>query len=401
MTASFRPNSIEFQKTIDKDVRSTNGIYFTPKKVRDILYTELDKLNIINPQRILEPSFGSGEFIFDLIEKYSSSNIVGVEKNSGLFDNVSSQTSKCILKCMDFLDYSSKQKHDLIIGNPPYFVLKNPSKDIKQKFSKQCNSGRLNMCILFLYKCLEYHLQDDGFLAFILPTSLYNSLYYQSMRNYIYKYTTIHYLSNLDKPGFYDTNQNTMLMILQKKKLNDHFIYKSLNNSIFISPYYKDLTELTQNNVNMNSLHMGTKIGNIVWNQIKTKLTDDDSQTLLIYPSNIKNCKFQLNTSNKNTSKKQYVSKDKIDKETINGPVILITRGYGNSVCFDSVLIHHQNFFAENHIVVIYPKNKDGTKYFPQILNSLQSEKTKRFIHLFLGNGSLSVKDLEYTIPIF
>jgi hypothetical protein len=79
----------------------------------------------------------------------------------------------------------------------------------------------------------------------------------------------------------------------------------------------------------------------------------------------------------------------------------LITRGYGNSVCFDSVLIHHQNFFAENHIVVIYPKNKDGTKYFPQILNSLQSEKTKRFIHLFLGNGSLSVKDLEYTIPIF
>lgn len=361
MANSFRSNSVEFNKSMDKDIRSKNGIYFTPKPVRDLLYTELNKRCTNHPMKILEPAFGSGEFLFDLIEKYPSSHITGVEKHTELFTNVVSwvtpeSKTKCTLRCMDFLDFSSSDKYDLIVGNPPYFVIKSPKHDIKS-YAKQCSHGRLNIYVLFLYKCLEYHLEDCGFLAFILPTSLYNSGYYQSMRDYIFKYTTIHFLSDLQKPGFHDTNQSTMVMILQKSKTHNDFIYKSLSNEVFISPYYEKLQELTnQQCCTLHSLGLGAKIGNVVWNQIKDKLTDDQSQTLLIYPCNIKNSEFKLFHSgeNKNVLKKQYIITKLLNKDTLSGPVILLTRGYGNKVCFDSVLIENNNFYAENHIIVIY-----------------------------------------------
>jgi len=258
-------------------------------------------------------------------------------------------------------------------------------------------TGRPNIYILFLYKCLEEHLKDDGFLAFIIPTSLYNCSYYQPMRNYIEKRTTICHLENLNKPGFYETGQETMLIILQKRKTGSgNYIFKPKRGEVFISPFYKELYDITSDTVTLSDIGLGVKTGNIVWNQIKDNLADEG--TLLIYSSNINKSELTLNNLGGKV-KKQYVKNS--TKPTLNGPVILVERGYGNSYSFNSVLVTLNDFYAENHINVIYPKTPDAVRNLERVVASFQDERSQTFIKWFIGNGSMSATDLETLMPIF
>jgi hypothetical protein len=379
---AFRENSENFNNSLTKEERLEQGIFFTPKKARDILFEKMSHL-YKKPKTILEPSFGSGEFILDARRVYPKAKIIGVEKNEALFKSVKCPNSTLI--CADFLTWTGKA--DLIIGNPPYFVCK-----------KTKGAGRPNMYILFLYKCLEEHLEKDGFLAFIIPTSLYNCSYYQPMRDYIKANTTIHYLETLDKPGFYETGQETMLIILQNKKINDDYLYVTTTGRTFISPFYKELYEITKDSKTLMDLGLGVKTGNVVWNQVKGNLATEG--TLLIYSSNINNCELTLNNLG-GTIKKQYVKG--LTKPTLNGPVILVERGYGNSYSFNFVLVDIllKDFYAENHINVIYPKTPEAIINLEKVATSFKDGKTKEFIKLFIGNGTVSAKDLETIVPIF
>jgi adenine-specific DNA-methyltransferase len=391
-TEEFRQISKKFNSSLTKEERQQQGIFFTPKKPRSLLFTKLKEFGV-TPRKILEPSFGSGEFIFDITLHYPNAEIFGVEKNEELFNSVKCPTAN--LTCGDFLEW--KGMVDLIIANPPYFVIKTDKMTAKQKKEfalKNSITGRPNMYIIFLYKCLTEHLEENGTLAFIIPTSLYNCSYYQPIRNYIQQYTTIKYVETLNKPGFYETGQDTMLIILQKNKTNDDYIFRSKSGNIYISPYYKELYDITQHTQTLGELGLGAKTGNITWNQYKENLADDG--TLLIYSSNIHNSTLELN--NLGANKKQYIN---IDKPTLNGPLILVERGYGNSLSFNSVLVELMDFYAENHINVIYPKVPGAVESLSRVLKSFQDERTKQFLKWFIGNGSISATDLETIIPIF
>jgi adenine-specific DNA-methyltransferase len=260
-------------------------------------------------------------------------------------------------------------------------------------------TGRPNIYVLFLYKCLTEHLEQDGVLAFIIPTSLYNCSYYQPIRNYIQRNTTILYLETLDTPGFYETGQDTMLMILQKQKRNEDYIFQARSGTIYISPHYKELAALTATAKTLQELGLGAKTGNVVWNQVKEKLTESGG-TLLIYSSNINHSELTLNNL-LGAAKKQYI-KD-CERPTLSGPLILVERGYGNTFRFNSVLVPAtlKDFYAENHLNVIYPKTEEGVQMLEQVQRSFQDERTKQFVAMFLGNGSMSSTDLETILPIF
>jgi hypothetical protein len=374
-TMEFREASFRFHLSMDKKERAEQGIFFTPKKARDILFQKLKEFKV-EPNVILEPSFGTGEFIEDAVFHYPKAKILGVEKNPDLFQSL----DRPGLVCGDFLEWSGKA--DLIIGNPPYFVMKSKSKH-------PAMTGRPNIYILFLYKCLTEHLTMGGTLAFILPTSLYNSSYYQPMRDYIYTHTTVLHLETLKKPGFHDTSQETMLLILKLDKGNNkkYFLdYKGL----FLTPYAKELRNLVKGTKTIQELGMGVKTGNIVWNQHKEKLSD--TGTLLIYSSNIE--EGELVFPLLKHPKKQYIQ---IDKPTLTGPNLLVERGYGNGYIFQYVKVN-QECYAENHVNVIYPKTEDNLDL---VIQSFQNEKTSLFLKYFIGNGSLSATELETLFPIF
>jgi hypothetical protein len=386
----FRDNSKKFNDSLTREQRSKQGIFFTPKKARDTLFAALEALNL-SPKKILEPSFGTGEFILDAKKKYPSAEIIGVEKNPELFKSFVSSDTDGTYHCCDFLSW--KGEADLIIGNPPYFVMEKTTKAQTAK----AMTGRPNIYIMFLYKCLEEHMSDGAHLAFIIPTSLYNCVYYQPMRDYIHKPTTIVHLENLVKPGFFETGQDTMLIVLEKKKRNDNYFYQAMNGKLYISPFYTELKNTTEGATTMDKLGLATKTGNVVWNQVKDKLSDTPG-TLLVYSSNINNCELKIGNLN-GKERKQYV-KD-LDKPLLSGPVILVERGYGNSFSFNFALTTLKYFYAENHINVIYAKDEKDVSNLQRIVRSFQLEKTKNFVKWFVGNGSISGKDLETMFPIF
>jgi tRNA1(Val) A37 N6-methylase TrmN6 len=408
----FSNLSISFNKKLSKEERQSNGIFFTPLQARRIISRRLNTLfNSDDNINILEPSFGSGEFIFDMISQFPKSNIFGVEKHKDMYKAVLKEinnlpnTDNFNLTNIDFLKWNNTTKMNLIIGNPPYFVVKDKNPN--------CMTGRGNIFILFLYKCLIEHLEKDGILAFVLPTSLYNCTYYEPCRKYIKENCKILFLKNISV-SYYDTNQDTMIIIIQNTKSTSHKYIVELNNNIYFSPYYKELKELLINTKTLKELNCTVKTGEIVWNENKEKLTDDPNKAILVvYTTNIVNNELIFNTGpgTRNTGseirvnlkgeKKQYIKETK--KTPIKGPAILISRGYGNKYKLSFAAVDENiTFFGENHINVIYPSGSGDNSSIIQIIKkSLESEKTNKFIKYFIGNGALSKTEIENILPIF
>jgi len=374
----FRETSKTFNQTLAKETRQTHGIFFTPKSARDRVFQLLDTHNV-RPKTILEPSFGSGEFLDDVFAKYPDADIYGVELNREMYE---SYPIKVNMENMSFLDYSAPPV-DLILGNPPYFSVKdkNPA----------CMTGKGNIYILFLYKCLTQHLKKDGVLAFVLPTSLYNSSYYEPCRQYIAETTTILAVEDLDVK-YYDTTQKTMILVLKNKPTSRKpYIFKQS----YITPYYKELKELTKKSTTLQELGYKIKTGEVVWNQNKHKLADEGD--LLIYTTNLVHNELVLGNLKEN--KKQYIQG--FERPITKGPAILVSRGYGNSYRFNYVLVDKLEFYGENHINVIYPVTDEAVKNIHQIVHSFEDPRTAKFIQYFVGNGALSKTELETVLPIY
>ena len=377
----FRDVSQGFHKSLSKTVRQSNGIFFTPKIARDRVFALLDAHGI-SPRSILEPSFGSGEFLYDLYTKYPTATVHGVELNAEMFASVPSSPT---LVHMNFLEYTSSPV-DLIVGNPPYFTVKDKDPN--------CMTGRGNIYIQFLYKCLTQHLATNGILAFVLPTSLYNSSYYEPCRRYIAETTTILAVETLSVK-YYETTQQTMILLLQKKvsKRKPYIFERGTN--VYITPYSKELKALVKGSSTLRELGYTIKTGEVVWNQEKDKLSD--SGTLLIYTTNIVDNALVLH--NLGPLKQQYITGFK--KEPTKGPALLVSRGYGNSYRFSHALIREGEFYGENHINVISPTTPSAHALIDRIADSFKNKKTLQFITYFVGNGALSKTELETILPIF
>jgi hypothetical protein len=151
------------------------GQFFTKEsiieKLLDILFEYKHYKNNIE---ILEPSFGTGNFI-KVLNKRGFYNIDGCEVDETLAD-----------KAEDFFDYPIEKKFDLIIGNPPftkynikesYYYPKKylnssispynylPSKILKREKEKIEN--------VFILKSLKHLNDKNSTIAFILPISFF------------------------------------------------------------------------------------------------------------------------------------------------------------------------------------------------------------------------------------
>jgi hypothetical protein len=382
-TMSFRDASIKLTKSLTKQEKQDNGIFFTPKEDRDKLFEILNRFNV-SPKSILEPSFGSGEFLEDLYDRYPETSITGIELNTSLF----SATSRKFVHNMDFLDYMGT--HDLIVGNPPFLVMK------QSEDTDICQDSRPNMFVQFLYKAIEYNLSNGGILAFILPTSFYNCSYYEKMRRYLIKHTTILAVEPLEGK-YLETQQSTFILVIQEAwasaKSNDFYIERGGN--MYITPHKTKLLSLLKNSSTLSELGFEVKTGEVVWNQEKEKMSEDG--TLLIYSSNFKDGYMKLGVKD---PKKQYIKG--FEKQPMAGKAILINRGYGNTAYkLNTILIDYPSFYAENHVNVVRPKTSIAEGIIQKVYVSLQSEKTAEFIKLFIGNNALSKSEIEKIMPIW
>jgi hypothetical protein len=402
--------SIDITRELSKDEKKEYGIFITPKIIIKKLFDSIIKYtseNGISIQTILEPSCGTCEVVNYCDNILNGVHIDAIEFNNKVFEHIKSLSfkNKVTLLHQDFIHFNSSIKYDLIVGNPPYFVLEKGYKIPNKMEPYIC--GRPNMFGLFIIQSISM-LGPNGIVAFIIPKSFLNSVYYSKIRNYIKETCKIVEIIDFEKDNkFIDTQQSTFGIILKKEpnnkiasiecnysiKFNNNFMFT--NDSIFLKSLLESTTTLAK-------LGLSVRTGNIVWNQHKTELTDDEDETVLIYNTNLtKEHTIDLKTF-KNEEKHQYIKKDgRID------PVLVVNRGNGNSAYkLNYALVSNVGpYLIENHLNEIYSPNKikkeDLINLFNRIIQSFENPKTQLFIDLFLGNNGLSKTELETIFPIY
>ncbi len=392
--------SRELTNKLSKIVKKNNGIYFTPPSC---VNTNIQLLQpyIKNVSNVLEPSCGSGEFITALHKLFPNVNITGIEYNETIYQSILQlNNDKITIMNMDYLTYSPNTKYDLIIGNPPYYVMKKTSVD---KCYHTYFEGRPNIFILFIIKSIQL-LNDNGILSFVLPNNFLNCLYYDKTRKYIGNHFQIVNILHCKNDKYIETQQDTVIVIIQKSLTHNNtpFILEMNGYSIFVNEDTRTkIMELYQNSMSLLELGFKVSVGTVVWNQCKDILTDDDTKTRLIYSSDIENNRI---------IKKKYNNEDKknfINKLGTNRPMIVINRGYGvGEYKFNYCLIDEMNeYLIENHLICIEYKSElprdELITLYKTILLSLNDKRTSDFIRVYFGNNAINTTELNNILPIY
>ena len=397
MSYNFTELSQKLTKQLSKEEKKEYGIFLTPLTT---IQKNIEFLSpyIKNGMSVLEPSCGSCHFIFSLLEKYNL-NITGVEFNKKIFDSIAKyETDKVRLYHRDFIKFGELDTYDLIIGNPPYFVMKKT--DVPSMYHKYFD-GRPNIFIIFIIKSLHL-LKKDGILSLVLPKSFLNCLYYNKTRKYIIENYKILTIIECDDE-YLDTKQETIILIVQNKKDvcgNTGYMLNYEGNYILGNREIIDkLRDLYAGSTTLSQMGCRVFVGTVVWNQNKEILTNDATKTRLIYSSDIKDNELILQKY-ANKEKKNY-----IDKAGCNEPVLVINRGYGvGNYKFDYCLIEGGfEYLIENHLICVKCEleNEGAVAMYERIISSLENPKTIEFIKLYFGNNAINTTELAHIVPFF
>lgn len=389
-----------------QEEKKKDGIFFTPPSIIQTMTERIQNIPDFNVRTVLEPSCGSCEIIQHLHQNYENIHITGIEKNTRIYEQIQDKFVENLgvsLLHRDFLqwDIMNEYKFDLIIGNPPYFVVKKG--DVDESFYDLIE-GRPNIFVLFLIHALQ-KLNDNGVLAFVLPHNFTNCVYYSKIRKHIYENFAILDIIDCMDDTFVDTKQDTLIFILQKKQdKSDNIKFSlSINNDIIFNTPSKIhlITDLYKDSVSLYSIGAEISVGTVVWNQCKDILTDDDTQTRLIYSGDIKTNKLE-EVSYKDPSKKNYIMKD-----GHTGPMLLLNRGYGKGkYTFSYCLVDIDTpYLIENHVIAIRIRGALSKErlleQYNKIIESFCNEKTKMFVDLYFGNNAINTTELKFILPIY
>lgn len=403
----FSELTMSLTKSIGKQDKQNNGIYFTPIGIvnKTLQYLEPHMENV---KKVLEPSCGSGEYINGLTSLYSALELDCIEFYKPIYDSIKSFEktiidSKISIYNEDYLTTTTIEgkKYDLIIGNPPFYVMKKT--DVERKYWEYFD-GRPNIFILFILNSLE-KLEEGGIISFILPKNFLNCLYYDKTRKHIAENYSVIMIDECND-DFIETKQETIIFIIQnnvpEKGENLKYILHQNEYTIFgTETNINELKNMYHNSSTLAKMNFSVNVGNVVWNQCKDILTHDKNETLLIYSSDIKNNKLKIKKYS-NEEKKNYIKKEGNDS-----PLLVINRGYGKGEYkFDYCLIEGGfQYLIENHLICIRyngeVNNDELIKMYKKIIKSLENEKTKRFISLYFGNNAINTSELCNILPIY
>ena len=392
--------SKELTRKLSKEDKKNNGIYFTPPSC------VFNNLTILEPhlkkiKNVLEPSCGSCEYITALNKLFPTLAITGIEYNETIYQSILNiGNDKIKLINADYLNYEPNETYDLIIGNPPYFVIN--KKDVDRKYHVYFE-GRPSIFLLFIIKSIKL-LSDFGILSFVLPKNFLNCLYYDKTRKYISKNLQVLDIIYCNGDKYIETQQDTIILIIQKNLVcdNANFILEVDKYTIFANKEnVEKINKLNEHSKSLAELGFKVSVGNVVWNQCKDLLTDDESKTRLIYSSDIENNALTMKRYN-NVAKKNF-----IQKKGINRPMIVINRGYGvGDYTFNYCLLDEKgDFLIENHLICI---NNDTDlsraeliDSYKKILLSLTDKRTIEFIKIYFGNNAINTTELNHVLPIY
>jgi len=151
------------------------GQYFTKEEiVENLLNLLFSYKKYSHSTKILEPSFGTGNFI-NVLKNKKYTNITGYEIDEDLTDTPA-----------DFFNVSTDKKFDLIIGNPPFskYNLKESYYDLNKYInsevnpssyltSKKIENNKDRIENIFILKTLKHLKDKNSSIGFVLPISFF------------------------------------------------------------------------------------------------------------------------------------------------------------------------------------------------------------------------------------
>jgi adenine-specific DNA-methyltransferase len=119
---------------------------------------------------------------------------------------------------LDAIDLESKQKHDIIISNPPYFKIS--KQDDRKKLFKTISNGQVNIYAVFAAISANM-LANNGELIFIIPRSFASGEYFKKFRQIFFSKVQIEnvHLFISRKDAFAENNVLQESVIIKGKKL--------------------------------------------------------------------------------------------------------------------------------------------------------------------------------------
>ena len=333
---------------------------------------------------VLEPAVGTGEFIPSIYNHFNNCSVDAYDVDADILKLLPNTTNS---KCQSFLELEPRPIYDFIITNPPYYEF-TPENLLKVKFDEVID-GRVNIYSLFIKQGIDF-LKPNGYLAYVVPTSMNNGKYFEQLRNYIIKNCEIEHIVQFNEHKFVDAQQNVQIVILRKGVNTGKNIFTK-NGVTILTPEWKKIANYYKGTKSIKELGYSVKTGTIEWSKNKDKLTLDNNSTKLIWSHNIKPHGLEIDNNEK---KHQY-----INLRGQFGPAIVVNRIVGavGKGTIKAAIVDGE-FLAENHVNVIKavdPKVKPDV-----ILKSLLDPKTVELLHLITGNTQLSKTELENLIPI-
>jgi adenine-specific DNA-methyltransferase len=365
-----------------KDKINRYGQFFTEENLCDYVLNKINEIKSIKGN-ILEPSFGSGNFINNL-EKYNDINLDGVEIDEMHYNNyINNNYNKNVcLHNIDFLKFNNNKKYDFIIGNPPYielcysFYSKEEQLILKNKY-KGISNGRTNLVHFFMEKSFSL-IEEDGIIAYLLPSSILTSPTYKAVRKYIYDNFNVECL--IEDVLFKDVAIKVCLLVIRKKKNNGKYFFINDDNYYIMENYNKFTESKTIKDCGFN-----VNIGEVVWNQKKEILSNNESDQMLIYSNNIEKNKLKIGVKD-NDGKKQYIKGYEIKYKNC----IIFPRTVSKKIKY--LFIKDNNkFIFENHVLVM---THEKIEYLEEFHSKLESGYYDDMLLSFFNSSNLTKTEL-------
>jgi hypothetical protein len=352
--------SVEKTKALSKEYKSKHGIFFTPKSVRDLLWEHVD----FYPINVLEPSAGSGEFVDDCREKFPDATVVGVELDEEM-------AKACGFVHNDFLDWKCDILFDLIIGNPPF--AQRPKGHVSDK---NVVSGRSNLYVEFIHKCLTQHLALGGTLAFVIPASIGNSAFYAPTRKLLCSLDIV-YFKIVDAHDFVETSTRICVIVVKNSPGSGRFVYDG-----FLCENPPDITERT-----IGMLDVTFRTG-FCHAQVKRYFVENSDVPFFAN----RDVGFD---SIQTSDKTRYLSDDAT--KTFSGKALLVKTASaarrGGRFVFGFAMHEGERWSVDNDIIVIRGKDVDV------VFDVFQKQETRDFVSMLTTNGHLNMRLLK-AIPV-
>lgn len=207
------------------------GGFYTPPSIANFILRW--GINGSDKYDILEPSCGDGVFIEQLKEnKYQFNSVTGIE-----YDKIEAEKSKQIkltnatILNSDFHVFcnKTKERYDLIVGNPPYiryqFFEANQKEEAHKIFNKAflSYSKLTNAWVSFIVGS-SLLLKQKGKIGFVIPAELLQVSYAKQLREFLSRFYSRINIISFEKLVFPDIQQEVILLLCEKNPSQSHTI---------------------------------------------------------------------------------------------------------------------------------------------------------------------------------